>query len=52
MLLSDLGASLQVVVDLMDLPFDIFGVTLSFWEIGLYLLIGGIIIKLIVRFLQ
>lgn len=50
-MLSLLASALEVVVDLMQIPFVICGVELTFWGIGLCVLCGTIIIGLIVRFL-
>ena len=51
-LLSDLGAAILAAVALMKIEFTIFGVTLTFWNLMLYLMVGCIIVYLIVRFLH
>ena len=48
--MEDLGALIQLIVQIMQIPFTIWGFTLSFWDIMLSILIGGIIIYVIVRF--
>lgn len=48
--MDDLKALVDLLVTIMKIPFEIWGFTLSFWEIMLALLIGGIIIEWIVRF--
>lgn len=50
--MEDVRLLIQTVVQLMKLPFTIWGFTLNFWDIMLCLLIGGIIIYLIVRFFE
>lgn len=48
--MEDLGALIQLMVQLLKIPFTIWGFTLSFWEIMLSLMVGGIVITLIVGF--
>lgn len=48
--MEDVKALINAIVSIMKFPFEIWGFTLSFWEIMLALLIGGIVIDLIVRF--
>lgn len=48
--MEDLQALIQVIVQIMQIQFTIWGFTLSFWGIMLSLLVGGIVITLIVRF--
>lgn len=48
--MEDVKALINAIVSIMKFPFEIWGFTLSFWEIMLALLIGGIVIELIVRF--
>ena len=43
---------IPAAVNLMKIEFTIFGVTLTFWNLMLYLMAGGIIVYLIVRFLH
>lgn len=50
--MEDVRLLIQTVVQIMKLPFTIWGFTLNFWDIMLCLLIGGIIIYLIVRFFE
>jgi len=38
---------IDIIVEIMSIPFTIWGFTLSLWEIMLALLIGGIVISLI-----
>ena len=45
-----LGALIQLIVQIMKIPFTVWGFTLSLWEIMLSLMIGGIVITLIVGF--
>lgn len=51
-MLSDLGAAIMAAVNLMKIEFTVFGVTLNFWNLMLYLMVGCIIVYLIVRFLH
>lgn len=46
------GALVQAVVQIMKLPFTIWGFTLNFWDIMIWSLIAGIVIYLIVRFFE
>lgn len=48
--MEDLQALISWFVQIMKFPFTIWGFTLNFWDIVLYLLIGSIIIYLIGRF--
>lgn len=48
--MEDIKALIDVIVSIMKFPMDIWGYTLSFWDIMLALLVGGVIITLIVRF--
>ena len=50
--MSDFAAMIQAVVQLMQMPFTLWGFTLNFWDIMIWSLIAGIIIYLIVRFFQ
>ena len=50
--MSDFAAMIQAVVQLMQAPFSIWCFTLKFWDIMIWSLIAGIIIYLIVRFIQ
>lgn len=50
--MEDIQALIQIIVQIMRLPFTIWGFTLNFWDIMLCLLVGSIIIYLIVRFLK
>ena len=51
-LLSDLGAAILAAVNLMKIEFTIFGVSVTWWNLMLYLMVGCIIVYLIVRFLH
>ena len=42
--MEDLAALMTICVDLMKIPFTIWGFTLSWWEILLYSLIASIVI--------
>ena len=48
--MEDLGAVFALMVDLMKIPFTIWGFTLSLWDIMLSVLVGGVVIFLIVGF--
>ena len=48
--MEDLKSLIDILVTIMKIPFEIWGFTLSMWEVMLALLIGGVIIELIVRF--
>lgn len=48
--MQDVKALIDAIVSIMKFPFEIWGFTLSFWEIMIALLIGSVIIELIVRF--
>ena len=48
--MEDLKALIDVLVLIMKFPMEIWGFTLSFWDIMLALLGGSVIIWLIVRF--
>ena len=50
-MLSDLGAVIQTAYNIMSIEFTIYGYTLSWWEIMLYMMIGSILIYAVVRFL-
>lgn len=50
--MEDLAALITLMVDLMKIPFTIWGFTLSFWDIMLSVGAGGIVIYLIVGFLN
>jgi len=47
---EDVKALIDVLVSIMKFPMEIWGFTLSFWDIMLALMIGSVIIWLIVRF--
>lgn len=49
--MEDLQLVISAVVQLMQMPFTIWGFTLTWWDIMLALLIGALIIYLIGRFL-
>lgn len=51
-MLSDLGAVIQAAYNIMAIEFTIYGYTLSWWEIMLYLMVGGILIYAVVRFMR
>ena len=48
--MGDVKILIDILVTIMKFPMEIWGFTLSFWEIMLALLVGNIIISLIVRF--
>lgn len=48
--MEDIKAMIDAMVQIMKFPLTIWGYTLSFWDIMLTLIVGGIIIVLIVRF--
>lgn len=48
--MEDVKALIDVLVSIMKFPMEIWGFTLSFWDIMLALMIGSVIIWLIVRF--
>ena len=48
--MEDLKTLIDVLVSIMKFPMEIWGFTLSFWDIMLALMIGSVIIWLIVRF--
>lgn len=48
--MEDVKMLIDTMVMIMKFPMEIWGFTLSFWEIMLALLIGNVIIALIVRF--
>ena len=50
--MEDVRALIDVLVEILQIPFTIWGFTLSFWEIMLCLLIGGIVIAWIGGFLS
>ena len=45
-----LGVMIQLIVDIMKIPFTVWDFTLSLWEIMLSLMVGSIVIYLIVGF--
>ena len=51
-MLSDLGALIQAAYNIMAIEFTIYGYTLSWWEIMLYMMIGGILIYAVMGFLR
>lgn len=51
-MLSDLGALIQAAYNIMAIEFTIYGYTLSWWEIMLYMMIGSILIYAVMRFLR
>lgn len=50
--MSDFKAAISFCVMLLKQPFTIWDFTLNWWDIGIWTLIAGIIIYLIVRFLN
>lgn len=48
--MEDFKAMIQGAVQIMQIPFTIWGFTLNFWDIMIWSLIAGIILVLIVRF--
>ena len=48
--MEELKALIGIIVTIMKFPMEIWGFTLSYWDIMLALLVGGVIITLIVRF--
>lgn len=50
--MNDLAAILSAAVDLMRLPFTLYGFTFSFWDIMIWSAVAGIVVFLIWRFLQ
>ena len=48
--MEDLKTLIGVLVSIMKFPMEIWGFTLSFWDIMLALMFGSVIIWLIVRF--
>lgn len=48
--MEDLQALISWFVQIMQIPFTIWGFELNFWDITLSLLIGSVIIYVIVRF--
>lgn len=51
-MLEDLGAVIQTAYNIMSIEFSIYGYTLSWWEIMLYMLAGSIVIWAVVRFMK
>lgn len=49
--MEDVKAMIDVLVEILQIPFTIWGFTLSFWEIMLALIIGSIVIGLVWGFL-
>lgn len=49
--MEDLKALFDALVQIMKVPFTLWGFTLNFWDILLCLLVGGVIIYLVGRFL-
>lgn len=49
--MEDLRVLIDVWVSIMKVPFEIWGFTLSMWDIMLSVLIGGVVIWFIVRLL-
>lgn len=50
--MDDLKALIDTFIQIMQIPFTIWGFTLSFWDIMLALLVGGIVISLIGGFFR
>lgn len=48
--MQDFAAMIVALVNIMKLPFTIWGFTLSFWDLLIWSLVAGIIGVLIVRF--
>ena len=48
--MEDVKVLIDAMVTIMKFPMEIWGYTLSFWEIMLALLAGNVVIYLIVRF--
>lgn len=48
--MEDVAAVINVIVSIMQFPMEIWGFTLSFWDIMLALLGGGVVISVIVGF--
>lgn len=48
--MEDLAAVLTLCVDLMKIPFTIWGFTLSWWDILMWFLIASIVIAVLVVF--
>ena len=51
-MLSDLGAVILAAYNIMAIEFTIYGYTLSWWELMLYMMIGGILIYAVMRFMR
>lgn len=49
--MEDLKALFDACVELMQVPFTIYGFTLSWWDIWIWSMIAGLILWFIVRFL-
>lgn len=48
--MEDFAAVVQSTIQVMQIPFTLWGFTLNFWDIMIWTLIAGIILTLIVRF--
>ena len=46
-MLSDLQATIQAVFDLFKLEFKIYGFTLSWWQVFLWAVIAGLLLKFV-----
>lgn len=42
--MEDLSVLIGIIVDIMKIDFVIWGFTLSFWDIMLYLLVSGVVL--------
>ena len=49
--MEDFGTVLSTSVEVLKTPFTIWGFTLNFWDMGIWMLIASILVVLIVRFL-
>lgn len=50
--MEDLAAVISLMVDILKISFTIWGFTLSLWDIMLSLLVGGVVIYLVMGFLN
>ena len=48
--MEDFSAMISSMVQIMKMPFTIWGFTLNFWDIMIWSLVAGILLVLIVRF--
>ena len=48
--MADFAAMIQAMVQLIQVPFTIWGFTLNFWDILIWTLVAGILVYVIVRF--